>query len=419
MSNNNTADSTKIHVRKQKESKISEILPKFNEYTKGDLVFQEFVPQTELYYCFIAELDDPSAKKLKKKYKKMFSITNVSDIQRYHYYPRSKNIYTFLGFKTDAERQQEMKRGQLQSASIEKKIYCYPFLDIELEEESESDEENSSDIDDDQQTEDISALLPKFKEYTKSDIVFKKFVPKKNLFYCFSAEVFEPIKTMVTKKYTEIFGIKDASDIQRFCYYPGTKNIYTFIGFSDEASMKSVISQSTMKNSSINQKVYVYPYPIAKTGPQKLVTVKTHSKTGDDVRIKSSSIKADGKKQQQEQQTEDISALLPKFKEYTKSDIVFKKFVPKKNLFYCFSAEVFEPIKTMVTKKYTEIFGIKDASDIQRFCYYPGTKNIYTFIGFSDEASMKSVISQSTMKNSSIDQKVYVYPYPIATAKAH
>ena len=34
--------------------------------------------------------------------------------------------------------------------------------------------------------------LPKFKKYDKSDLKFKEFVPKDNLFYCFLAEVNRP-----------------------------------------------------------------------------------------------------------------------------------------------------------------------------------------------------------------------------------
>ena len=34
--------------------------------------------------------------------------------------------------------------------------------------------------------------LPKFKKYNKSDLKFKEFVPKDNLFYCFLAEVNRP-----------------------------------------------------------------------------------------------------------------------------------------------------------------------------------------------------------------------------------
>lgn len=54
---------------------------------------------------------------------------------------------------------------------------------------------------------------------------------------------------------TKIFGIENVSDIQRFRYYPGTKSIYTFIGFKN--ALKSSIGQIIFKNET-KEKVMLY-----------------------------------------------------------------------------------------------------------------------------------------------------------------
>ena len=40
-------------------------------------------------------------------------------------------------------------------------------------------------------------------------------------------------KSQMDRTFSQLFGIKYASNIQRLCYNPKTKNIYTFIEFLD------------------------------------------------------------------------------------------------------------------------------------------------------------------------------------------
>lgn len=58
---------------------------------------------------------------------------------------------------------------------------------------------------------------------------------------------------------TKIFGIENVSDIQRFRYYPGTKSIYTFIGFKNalKSSIGQIIQNSKLKNET-KEKVMLY-----------------------------------------------------------------------------------------------------------------------------------------------------------------
>ena len=61
-------------------------------------------------------------------------------------------------------------------------------------------------------------------------------------------------------KFTKLFGISDSSDIQRFCYYSGTKCVCTFVGFTDKSKMNDAIALSSVKTNIINLAVFDYPY---------------------------------------------------------------------------------------------------------------------------------------------------------------
>lgn len=63
--------------------------------------------------------------------------------------------------------------------------------------------------------------------------------------------------------------MNSASDIQRFCFYPNTKNIYTFIGFSNLDMLYSSIKKQSLKSAAIDQNIYLYPYELNKIDPSK------------------------------------------------------------------------------------------------------------------------------------------------------
>lgn len=110
------------------------------------------------------------------------------------------------------------------------------------------------------------------------------------------------------------------------------------------------------------------------------------------------------------QDSADAPLNFPPCREYTKTDLEFNEFSPRNNLFYFFVSEKTEPNYYLINRECTTIFDIKYASDIQRYCYYPGTKKIYTFIGFKTKEERTRAMKNKKILNSVIDQTVTIYP---------
>ena len=66
---------------------------------------------------------------------------------------------------------------------------------------------------------------------TKQNLVFEPFIPIKGLFYIYFTKKGKPKERKLNYSYNQIFGIFKVSDIKRFCYYPDTTNLFTFLGF--------------------------------------------------------------------------------------------------------------------------------------------------------------------------------------------
>ncbi|KAK8865467.1 hypothetical protein M9Y10_011015 [Tritrichomonas musculus] len=69
--------------------------------------------------------------------------------------------------------------------------------------------------------------------YNRKDFIFVTFDPKENLYYFFFSERNQPKLDTINGNDLGHFGLYDALDIQRYRYYPGTTNIFTFVGFSN------------------------------------------------------------------------------------------------------------------------------------------------------------------------------------------
>ena len=182
---------------------------------------------------------------------------------------------------------------------------------------------------------DNSIELPKFNRCTNSRLKIRTFVPIKNLFYCFFAELQQPNYHLLNIYYTHLFSIRNASDIQRFHFYPGTRNIYTFIGFSDENTMNNNIDKLEKKSIAIDNAIYKYPY------------VK-------------------------------------------KADPLFS---PDENLFYVYFKEKNLEVKNYRKCGKSKIFEIENIKDLQRgFKVQQKDFEYYTFIGFSNKNELKTSI---------------------------
>lgn len=213
-------------------------------------------------------------------------------------------------------------------------------------------------------TNDNSIELPKFNRCTNSRLKIRTFVPIKNLFYCFFAELQQPNYHLLNIYYTHLFSIRNASDIQRFHFYPGTRNIYTFIGFSDENTMNNNIDKLEKKSIAIDNAIYKYPY------------VK-------------------------------------------KADHLFS---PDENLFYVYFKEKNLEVKNYRKCGKSKIFEIENIKDLQRgFKVQQEDFEYYTFIGFSSKNELKTsiqilqkqsqLIEISTIKIFESDDVLHDYDY--------
>lgn len=106
---------------------------------------------------------------------------------------------------------------------------------------------------------------------------------------------------------------------------------------------------------------------------------------------------------------QNISSILPPCIE-NKTNENFPIFNPKEKIYYLFFPEKTQPNYNKSFRN-DVIYGAYDAVDVQRFHYYPESKKIYTFIGFSSDDVRKNWISNFTTKNISYDKLIYMYPY--------
>ncbi|KAK8834680.1 hypothetical protein M9Y10_042569 [Tritrichomonas musculus] len=227
--------------------------------------------------------------------------------------------------------------------------------------------------------------FPPCREYTKTDLEFNEFSPRNNHFYFFVSEKTEPNYYLINRECTTIFGVKYASDIQQYCYYPGTKKIYTFLGFKTKEERTRAMKNKKILNSVIDQTVTIYP-------------------------IQENPEKKKPKANAQPDQTKNIDySKMPEPTKCPQDELEFPTFIPQSNCIYVFFAERDTPTQNTLKSKYNSIFGIGYSLDIQRFRFYPGTKGVYTFIGFVNQNVATKAIK--TLHKIALNRSVFFYPF--------
>lgn len=102
--------------------------------------------------------------------------------------------------------------------------------------------------------------LKKIKSFFKNFHFFptKTFKPEKDLFYCFFRERNGSPDEVSYKTINGLFGIYNSSDIQRYFYFPGTKKIVTFIGFTNKEEMFYTIERCNLISAAVGKTIYIY-----------------------------------------------------------------------------------------------------------------------------------------------------------------
>lgn len=364
-----------------------------NDASPEELLFNEFSPKENIIYIYLKEIQNPNSNK-KSSFESISAfLKNSNDIQRLCYYPGTKDIYSFFGFLTEKPIVNLINNHSFLSKIQNNQVDLYYKTPIK----SHCIKSNEND--------------------------FNEFKAKKDLIYFYFEEEISKIPEKVSRS---VNGITNYQDIQRYCYYPGTNNIYSFFGFSNKNDLIESIKKSTMKLKEIlglklfnpnNQEISTMLI-VTKTSNEKMkfsnenpiIDYESIKDMFNDNKIDIQN-KNISDKTLQEKTIDPLK--LPKCVKYDNDDIQFKTFEPQDNLIYFFFAEKIIPNK-MILEKVKKIYQLNSASDIQRFCYYPGTNNIYTFIGFSNEILLNTAKKKSSLKSAAIDQSIFSYPYDIS-----
>lgn len=351
--------------------------PSYIDHPNLGLKFDTFIPKKDLLYFFFAELCVPNQRILNDNRLSPFGIENASDVQRFRYYPNTFNIYTFIGFTKEIYRTAAMLKTSLLSASLNLKVYLYPFnsanINIEPSKhvpDSDSNKTNDSNIN-------------KNNEMTKES--------KPNQFN-YASNKFNYNSESTLNNENKIKGqIQNKSKSYKFNYKPDSNNS------NNENEIKRK-KQNDSKSGKFNYK------------PDS-TTSNHNNKIKDKNQNESKSYKFNYKPDPNDTIDPTLIPIPTVHFKYNTKNLIIKTFVPNKNLFYYFFNELGQPNMNSINNNSLDQFGLYDASDIQRYRYYPGTTNIFTFIGFSnsrhrEEAKVGKKINKVAFKN-----LFYDYPY--------
>ena len=398
---------------------------------------KEFMPKKNLiYYAFIEKSNSQNI---------ITEINYASDIQRFCYFPGTEDIFTFIGFIKSVQTayEHEILRSILNLTNNDNEIYLYYTKS----------QNNSLEAENPSKTESYTT-----KKHKDSNINI--FNPKKSLFYLFFKETYSlnPIQ----------YQMIDASDVQQRCHHPKSHDIFTFIGFINKEQRDQIIKKRILNQYSEDNLIYEYvdsnkeissmynqPAPYKTTLCQTifvpkrdLIYIYFKEQKGLNLNeiLGASDIQTNRylpgtnykfnffgfiSKEEGIQALRNSLINLNDFevkiylsssnsKTLTNDDLYdqptshnycpyLTSFIPKKNFFYLYFTENQQPSINLSNKKYTSLFGVRDASDIQRFRYYPYTHAAYTFIGFSSISKLSKNITKSCLKSAAYKQQIYIY----------
>ena len=164
------------------------------QYNTNNLIFQEFVPNKDLFYFFFTEKSQPKQCYINNNALTQFGLYDALDIQRYRYYPGTTSIFTFIGFSNPQQREEAKLRKKINRSVYENVIYNFPY---------------------EHKTEEL-------------------FTPDENLFYVYFKEIEQSIKQCHLKDISEYYEFKDIIDMQKgYKIKKEDKNYYSFYVFGN------------------------------------------------------------------------------------------------------------------------------------------------------------------------------------------
>lgn len=217
-------------------------------------------------------------------------------------------------------------------------------------------------------------------QFSKS---IKKFYPVEKLFYAYFTENSEQFNN-----YKSLFYDINIVNTQRYRFYNG--NIYSFVGFNDDAKRNEFI----IAHKDLMIEFHSYP--------EKLC--HNYYRYADEDYF-TSLIEFNINPLQEKMTNNDVINK----NDDNSDESNYRTFEPKVNIFYLYFEEKAQPNKKLSDKSYQKIFGINFANDIQRFHYLPRKNKIFTFIGFSKQNDLNKAQNIQSLKSSAINQRINIF----------
>lgn len=197
---------------------------------------------------------------------------------------------------------------------------------------------------------------------------YEDFKERPNLVYCYFRENPETLISFSKQESGPIFGVTNAKDIQRSFYYPGTKEIFTFIGFSNMNQLIDAAMNSDLKNASRSKHVEVFDKS-HENPSHEVVPIETTSEVEND---SASSTESYEKKEEDSELSDET------LDEENNNKLEYgNEFCPKENTYYLMILDSSQKVNDIL--KEVEDF---TPNDIQKNIKFENCKPNYTFIGF-------------------------------------
>ena len=366
---------------------------------------KEFQPKRSFVYCYFVEKKyaNISSKKSEEK-RALYEITFASDIQRFYYYPGTKDIYTFLGFTNQNQLEVAIFQPSLRKAALNRKFYYFPLQDLPsyltppVPKRINIDETPKKVIYEPAKDKKISLF-----------IFLEDFQPIDNLFYCYFEEKDIPSRFLSSNHLHNFsFAYQTVFDIQRFVYHPRLQKVFTFFGFLTRVQMMCALQNKKLQSSAKNNEIFIY-----KKNPENFIIGQSEVEPINYNNVTNQYLNS-----------ANISIgtchrnifLGLKFGSFIKNPIQnlignlielsnFQNFVPKENLIYICYIEKSFPCQ-ITFKKIGILNCLINCRDIQQYCHFPHSKVVCSFFGFSNFLDLKN-----NFRRLSNTTQVWIYPY--------
>lgn len=363
-----------------------------------------FSPRKSLLYIYFKE--STHFTDFDFNHKEEFGLELSSDVQRNRYYPKTVDIFTFVGFNTFDDIRNALKSSNFWKTPERGVFHFYDF------------------------------------DY--KDVWYFEFRPQ-NFYYVYLKDnLVHPCSSITTNK--RFFKLKKSSEIQHFVFHPKTRELFTFVGFPSIDDIQTEIKN----NQSFASRIFLYN--ISPTDlPDKIfhphsnlyyIYYKNSDVTmfpkGNEILRKATDIQCgfhptDPKEWytflgfkfipdivviKNHLKTENGSESLGFYSfncyKFGEELLNYNFFVPRNDLSYFYIVESDRPTdSTIITNpiQSEKLFGLQNIVEIHRGFYLPQDNSIYTFIGFSSNQQIYNAIHNKNFRQNHSEKLPFIYNF--------